>query len=189
MTDNSHSTQFILQSGFVVAVKPLPPYYLDFINEELPLPDLPMRKLTLKSGDVVDFEYIVPDAAPDVTDVDEFELYMLHKQAIRKRNEVNDIRNKMRQDYLLSTCVDILEGPVDINSDEWIKRIQAALPSYVVPPEPYKRRLAFIKAVVITTLDEQNNILNASIFPEVTMQSITNALQGFQVSLGRQKSD
>jgi hypothetical protein len=172
-----------LSSGFVIELKPLSPYYLDFIEDQFPLPKFPSRKIILASGDTIDFEYTLPKAAPE--DVEELELYLRYKQAEFERNDVEVLRNRARRDFLLATCVYVKEGPIDFDDKEWEGRVEAAFPKFTVPTHKGKRMLTFLKAIVITTAEEMDLVLQGCLYQEVDMQSIFDALQGFRDSVVR----
>jgi hypothetical protein len=171
------TVQIPLSSGFVVNIRPLPPYYADFIDDALPLVPLPKRKLTMVA-ETVEVEYIEPESFP--TETSEQELYLLYKTAQDKNKEIEKLREKQKMKFLLLNCLDILDGPFKIEDPKWVSRLESALPNFHVPADPSERMVIFIKSQVITTQPELDEIINASLFPEVDMQGIINALSHFQ---------
>lgn len=180
--------ELTLSSGFTILVKPLPPYYLDFVDEQLPLQKYPNRKLKLASGETIEIEYLLPDSVPDATNVEDYELYIAYKVTEAKNLELNKQRERMRSDFLLSTCVYIKSGPIDFNSEDWVTRVEAAHPNYKVPTHPGRRLLAFLKSNVILHTEERSTIVETACFQEVNLQGIIDALCGFQLEMGRKES-
>lgn len=188
MTDTKtepHGIKLPLSSGFIVFVKPLPPYYKDIINETLPMPEYPSRKIVLSAGDIIDWPYEPPDE-PLEAGHEDYELYISWKSIDEKRERIVKLRKKARMDFLLVNCVNVLEGPIQLEDDEWVKRIEASFSDgdYSVPEHWGKRYLIFIKSQVITTTVEMETILQYSLSPEVSMQGILNALHGFRSEMG-----
>ena len=174
-----------LSSGYTVSVQPLPPYYVDFIEDELPYFDYPKRKLQLAAGDVVGIEYTPPEASPNVDNVEEFELYARWQSAKQANIKIDKLRERVRRDFLLSTCVMIIDGPLDVNSDVWVLQVEASFKDYKVPVHFGKRILAFLKSQVIRSDKDYKDIINSAMFPEVSMQGVEDSLRGFQNALGR----
>jgi hypothetical protein len=177
------STELALTSGFVVRIRPLPPYSIDLIEENFPLPEYPKRKISLASGDVVDWEYKPPDIEPEEEGEDR-DLYVLWHLTDQKRQEITKIRHRAKMNFLLSNCVDIVVGPVDIDDPVWIERVEAMYDDYKVPEHSGRKRLVFIKTQVVSTPGEMEMILQMSVAQEVSMQGIMNALQGFRNQVG-----
>lgn len=182
------SITLTLKSGFIVTVKPLPPYYLDFIDEAYSIKEYPDRELTLAGGDILKIDYTPPEEAPDASDTAEYELYVMWHAIDKYNTKMKQLRDKLRRDFLLSTCVTVESGPISIDDDSWIINIEGALPDYEAPTHDGERRLAFMKAVVVRTQDDLQLIVRSAMFPEVTMQGIEHALQGFQGDMGRTQS-
>jgi hypothetical protein len=134
----------------------------------------------LTSGDVIDYEYIPPEIPP--TDAGEdYDLYLKYKVVESQISKIEAFRKRARMDFLLSTCITIEDGgPIDYNSKDWEYRVEAAFPNYTIPKHEGKRRLAFLKAIAITSTEEMNLIIQRCLHEEVDMQSIINALQGFR---------
>jgi len=175
-----------LSSGFTVLVKPLPPYYLDFIDDQFPFLKYPQRKLKLAAGDIIEIEYLLPDAVPNNSNAEEYELYITYKTVESKNVEILKVRERARTDFLLSNCVIIEDGPIKFEDNDWVMRVEAAFPNYKVPEHPGKRMLAFLKSNVILTSEERATLVQTSCYQEVDLQGIIDALQGFQVKMGRQ---
>jgi hypothetical protein len=164
-------------------VLPLPPYYKDIVESALPLPDLPRRKIRLVAGDYVYVDYALPEIAPSESDAD-YDLYMKYVSVISKRQEVQLAREKARVDYLLSTCVSIVSGPIDFDDFEaWIPMVEAAFESYSVPEHKGKRYLVFLKTFVIKSVEWMELILETCLNKEVSVQGISNALHTFRYKM------
>lgn len=168
-----------LVSGFHIRVKPLPPYYVDLIEDVLPLPEFPTRKLVLAAGDVAEWPYEPKDEAADPGHED-YSLYMKWKSVERERESITKKRDKARKDFLISNCVVVDDGPIDFQGDDWVNKVEAAFEDYEVPAHYGKRLLVFLKTQVISTPDELELILGFALQQEATMQGIVHALQGFQ---------
>lgn len=175
-----------LSSGFTVLVKPLPPYYLDFLDDKLPFLDYPTRKIQLASGDTIDFEYVLPKTVPDESNAEEYELYFKYKSVETKNISISKQRERMRSDFLLSNCVVIEDGPIKFEDNDWVLRLEAAIPNYKVPTHVGQRILAFLKSNVITKVEERDVIVQTACFQEVNLQGIIDALLGFQVEMEQQ---
>lgn len=169
-------------------MKPLPPYYLDFIDDQIPLLKYPTRKLKLVSGDTVDLEYIPPDTVPSEENAEDYELYMKYKVTQKQNEDLQKLRTRARSDFLLSNCVSIVSGPVNYEEEDWVIKLEASFKNYKVPTHPGKRMLAFLKSNVIISTTEQETIVSTACFQEVNLQGIIDALRGFQSSMGQQAS-
>ena len=170
-----------LTSGFTIRVKPLPPYYNDFIEDALPLKPLPRRKLHLAAGDTLDVEYIKPESFPD--DSSERELYVLYVTAEDENKAIEVQRQKYKINFLINNCIEVVDGPCKLTDPEWVAALERSLPNYKVPVDPGLRYVAFVKTQVITTQVEMDEILTSCMFPEVNMQGIVNALLHFPDNL------
>lgn len=170
-----------LSSGYTIFITPLAPYYMDIVGDALPMPELPQREIELLGGDKILWEYIPPDEMPDKDDEYEFNLYMKWQSINDIRKKIAEDRIRAKRDYLYSTCVEIVEGPEDFSEDGWIDKLEAAFveKGYQVPEHEGLLRLLFLKSFVIRTQEEADLILQYSMFPEVTMQGILNALNKF----------
>jgi hypothetical protein len=176
-----------LKSGFRIFVKPLPPYYIDLIDDQLPLPEYPKRAVTLIAGDVVYWDYNPPLEEPS-TDDEDFELYARWREVNELRRDLEKEREIVKRKFLLSNCVSILDGPYKLEGKDWVERVEAAFPNFTIPEHPGKRRLIFLQTQVILSVDEMEIILASAVAPEVTMQGITNALLGFQHNLAEREN-
>lgn len=175
-----------LTSGFTVDVTTLPPYYADFIDQAIPLQEYPRRKLKLLAGDTVEYEYNPPNVRPDpVQDPEEFELWAKWKDVEYNNNIIVVKRDRARRDFLTGMCVNVVSGPMEMDDPSWVEKLESSIPGYVLPADPGQRRLAFLKAVVITTQAEAQAIIQVSMYPEVDMQSIQSALHGFRTQMGQ----
>lgn len=174
-------------SGFIVRVTPLPPYYMDVIKRAIPEREYPERKFTNAFGDEFTIPYTLPKEEPPVSDRYEHDLYWEWKSVEHHNKQVERKRNLARENFLLSMCVDVVDGPVDIDSDEWVQRLEApfATEDFKVPTHSGVKQLLFLKAVVISKPEEKEWILVKAIYQEVTMQDIGDALLGFQPEMGQ----
>lgn len=169
-----------LPSGYSVRVRPMPPYYIDIVEDALPLPEYPKRRIVLTAGDVIEIDYKPPENMPSEQDAD-YELYLRWLAADQRRVEVERLRKRARMDYLLSTCVDIVgDGPKSYKNPTWMTEVEAAFPNYKVPVNPGKRRLVFLKTYVISAPEWMDLILRTALAEEATMQGIMSALRSFQ---------
>ncbi len=142
----------------------------------------------LAAGDVADWPYEPTKEAEDPGHEDH-QLYLKWKSIERERELTNIKRDRARKDFLLSTCVDVLDGPIEFESEDWMDKVEAAFEDYVVPEHYGKRLLVFLKTQVITTPEEFEMILGYSLSQEVSMQGIIRALQGFQHSVEKERPD
>lgn len=180
-----YSIRFTLSSGFVIDVQPLPPYYIDFLDDEYPLLKYPKRIVQLAGGDTAEFDYTPPEAAPEPSDVEEYELYIKWHNVQQRNVDIEKQRARAKRDFLLATCITIVSGPVDISDNVWVEKLEGVFPDIVIPDDVGGRMVMFLKTVVIRTTEEFEPIVHASLFPEVTMQGIQAALQGFRDPMGR----
>ena len=185
MSSDIQRKRIDLTSGFTISVQPLPPYYADFIEDAYPYAEYPKRKLTLAGGDILEIDYSPPENPPDVTDTDEYELYIEWFSTKSLNDEITLKRERAKRDFLLASCVTIDHGPIDMSDDSWVTMLEAAFDNYVIPTHVGKRMLAFLKSCVIRTTSEYNRVMQAAMFPEVTMQGITTALRGFPDTVGQ----
>jgi len=182
VTDKKYGHDVPLLSGYNVFVTPLPPYYKELVEQRFPLPDYPVRKIELAAGDLVDWPYEPPKKLVKVDD-DDYDLYIQWHIADKNRQEIQRLRNIARIDYLLSMCVAVTDGEYLVEDTEWADKLEAAFTDFQVPAHKGKRYLLFLKHIVITTTEEMDVVISLCTSPEVTMQGIINALQGFQDSV------
>jgi hypothetical protein len=173
---------FLPSSGYEIIVKPLPPYYKDLIEQQFPLPEYPKRKITLIAGDVVEWPYEPSDDIPE-EDSEDYELYIRWHDIDRSRAEISKLQKQASVDYLLSMCVEVVDGEYSIDDENWVLKLEGAFDNYEVPKHKGRRFLTFLKHFVITTKEEMDYVIHVSTSPEVTMQGILDALQGFQNSV------
>ncbi len=182
--ESLNSTTIPLKSGFTVCIRPLPPYYKDLIDDTIPLPEYPTRIITLAAGDEIDWPY-KPDEEHSDPEHEDYELYVRWKSVDVERNERTDMRNRARMDFLLSSCVDVVDGPYDVNDVEWAQKVEAPFEDWTVPTHPGRRHLIFLKTQVITDADDMDMVVKLSTAAEATMQGIISALRGFRPDLGQ----
>lgn len=172
-----------LASGFTVEVSPLPPYYMDLVDERFPFPEYPSRKINLISGDVAEWPYDPPEDEKDIPAMgdDDYELYAKWRDVHAKRRKVSEKRQRARIDYLLGMCVEIVDGPIDFEDEsQWDYKFSAAFPDFELPESKGEKYLLFLKHFVIRSAQDLNLVIASSTAKEVSMQGIQNALQGFR---------
>jgi len=172
-----------LASGYAINVKPLPPYYVDLVEDRFPFQEFPKRKIRLTSGDIINWPYEPPDTPPDEGDPDH-DLYISWKSAEIENEVVKERRKRAKRDFLLANCIEVVSGPERLDDVGWTERVEASFDGWKVPTHPGQRLLIFIKTQVVLHSHEMELILSLCTSPEVTMQGILNALQGFRVDVG-----
>lgn len=176
--------QYNTQNGYKLEINPLPPYYLDFIDAMYPLKEYPMRMHRNEAGDVFGFPYEPPDK-PIAEDHKDYDLYVTWLAVDYHNTKMETLRKKARPDFLLATCVDVLDGRYSIDDTEWEGRLQEVFGSdYHLPHGKVGRLLPFLKSEVIRTQLDKDMIIQSAMYPEVEMQGIANALHMFQDTLG-----
>lgn len=166
-------------------MKPLPPYYMDIVEMVYPLLDKPKREITLLAGDKYYEKYEMPDEPPDISDAD-YELYVKTKYVEERNEEIKEMRKRARRDLLLSTCIEILDGPEKPEDEQWVQELEAPFQDMDFQMAEHEgfRRLMFIKMRVLTDTQDASNVQAAALYEEVSEQGITSALQGFRNPLG-----
>jgi len=188
MNENrTDAVEMLFASGFTISVTPLPPYYMDVIKRAIPEKEYPERKITNAFGDTFTVPYILPKEEPSISDRSEYDLYWEWKSVEHYNKQVERKRQLSKENFLLSMCVDVVDGPIDIESDEWQQRLEAPFVSegFTMPTHPGVRLILFLKAIVITKPEEKEWILSKATYQEVTMQDIGDALLGFQPEMGQ----
>ena len=184
-----YATTRTLPSGFTIATTPLPPYYADIIEDIYPFRDPPVREITLHAGDVYEEPYEPPDEMPDPEDEEYYALWLRWHEVERYNEEIKKKKMKAKRDLLLSLCVHIIDGPVDIDSEDWIQRIEAPFveddqQKDIVLQHKGQKHLLFLKYVVITDMESHKLIMDDATFKEVSLQGIGYALHGFRDNVG-----
>jgi hypothetical protein len=187
--DDKYTTELETQSGYVLEITPLPPYYADIIDDLYPFMDYPKRAIELLAGDVYYQDYEMPAEPPDDDD-DDFHLYYKYKDAEEYNDKLTGIRARVKRDMLLSLCVDVIDGPEDIEDTAWAEDIEAAVAdqNYKVPTDYGQRKLMFLKYVILTNKHDIDTVLRTSMFQEVTIPGIGRALEGFRDIMGQGSS-
>ena len=169
-----------LSSGFTVQVKTLGPYALDHLYDKHKDPGPIMRVVKLAAGDVDYWPYDPPAAPPDKdTEPEEYELYMRWLSRETKRKQIYADFIGDRRDFLLLNCVSVVDGPVDVDSDEWLGEVTVF---GVVPENASERRLLFLKTQVIRTAQEYEDIVRVALAQEVSIEDILRAMENMNVS-------
>lgn len=170
-----------LQSGFVIELERLTPYYLDYLDLAYPFRDYPMRDVTLTAGDTYQIPYEPDeDALYDASHPD-YALYIRYKATEAYNAKLEQIRQRVRVDFLLSTCVRIVSGPYDMHDAEWKSRMEGAFQDngWRLPTHEGELRLLFIKSIIRTEA-ERAAILHQCLYEEVSEQNMYHALNMFQ---------
>lgn len=178
-----------LPSGFTVSTTPVPPYYADIIEDLYPVRKFPTRKVVLLAGDIYDEPYDPPDEEPDHEDLEQYGLWLKWHEVEEYNEDLKKRKLRLKRDLLLSMCVNILDGPIDIDDSEWIERLEAPFVEEgkersVILNHQGQKRLLFLKYIVITDLESLELILNDAVFKEVNMQGISHALHNFRGEVG-----
>lgn len=168
-----------LSSGFTISVKPLPPYYMDIIEDAIPLLDYPLRTVRLMAGDVDHWPYKPPSDLPDESDTEEYELYMRWCAADIGNEDRQRKRKRAKRDLLLSLCVTIDDGPSSVDDQDWVHRVEGAFEDFKVPTHVGQRRLVFLKSQVILEISEFEMIAGLATYAEISMQGVSSAMEGF----------
>lgn len=169
--------KFNCSNGYVLNIKTLCPYYLDFIDQVCPYIPHPKRKITLLAGDVIEVDYKLPQSPPDELDED-YDLYYSYVSVVEQNEERKKLRDALREDFLLLQCIHVVEGPTKYTDTEWEEELNASI-GLEVPTSSQKRRLYHLKYCVIQ-LHEKNDIMNMCLYKEVSMADISNAVESFR---------
>lgn len=174
-----------LDSGFTISVVPMPPYYMDVIDNVYTKKQYPKRVYTNTAGDSFTLDYQPPETLSDDADDIDRDLFYEWQHVKQYNKDLDQKKLKAREDFLLSMCVDITDGPVDITDRDWQERVEAVFgEGFKVPKHPGALRLLFLKAVVITSPDDKEWIIQTALFKEVSMQDISYALHNFRDNVG-----
>jgi len=186
------STRLLLPSGFDITVTRLPPFMSDCLKKGELLEDpgpfkiivLLMAKLR-PPGVEQEIEYVPPSEEPDK---DEFpEEYMYYHQFIaheKKRRTIQVVNSNTRMDNTLLTCVTVNDGPVSLDDDDWLKRLEGR----IIEPVTYSDRLLlFYKLKVLTSLTTIEVVRDLTIVEEVTMEGLLKAFDSFRSRMARDK--
>lgn len=185
MSEDKFVISYTTTSGFLLEITPLPPYYMDVIEDVYPYKEYPKRSIELAAGDVISQDYELPDEEPGEDDED-YHLYLRYKEAESYNTTIEETRIRVRRDMLLSLCVTVKDGPIDIGDQQWVDKVEAPFRGdYSVPEDPGLRRLVFIKYMALAHMNDADNVIQQAMFQEVTLQGIGQALDGFQGDVGR----
>lgn len=168
-----------LSSGFTISVKSLPPYYMDIVQDAIPLLDYPMRTVRLMAGDVDHWPYKPPDDPPNESDTEEFELYRRWHAADEGNRDRQEKRKRAKRDLLLSLCVTVEDGPFSVDDQDWVHRVEGAFEDFKVPKHVGRRELLFLKSQVILEISEFEMIMGLATYSEISMQGVTSAMEGY----------
>ncbi|KKN38125.1 hypothetical protein LCGC14_0756470 [marine sediment metagenome] len=185
MSEDKFVIEYTTTSGFSLEITPLPPYYMDIIDDVYPYKEYPKRNIELLAGDVITEDYELPDEKPDEDDED-YPLWLKHKETESYNAKLDDTIVRVRRDLLLSLCVTVKDGPINIEDQQWIDKVEAPFKGdYTIPEDPGLRRLVFIKYMALAHMTDADNVIQQAMFQEVTLQGIGQALDGFQSEMGR----
>lgn len=148
---------------------------------------MPTVEIMLASGDIYHHKYDIPAEPPPEEDIDGTALYYKALHVIEFNTQQNVLRNKAKRDFLLSTCVHIINGPERYEDDDWVSELEAFAPGkYVVPTHPGARRLLFIKMRVLIYSDELERVMAIATYQEVSESGIGHALSSFRDQMAGQ---
>lgn len=170
-----------LPSEYVVCVKRVGPYAFDPIYDREDLQDPGPMKITIKlmeklrpPGVEQEIVYGPPDEMPDKEEHPQAWIY--YQQWLEHRVKRHDVAVRLtraRMEMVLVLAVNVQEGPIMVDSDEWLK----PLLGLVDEPQTYgKRLLLFLKTQVVRTPLTADIIREIAIIKEVTIQGIKQAL-------------
>lgn len=181
MADNTITME--LQSGFTITISRLCPYYLDFIQDVYKYKPLPHRTILLASGDSVESQYVFEGTIPSEDDPD-YELYIQYVAAVEYNDNIDTRRKLAREDFLLATCITIVNGPYTIDDVEWKLRMEAAFQDrgWRLPTHRGELQLIFIKHA-IRSGHERTTILRYAMYEEVTEYELNRALDMFRSAI------
>lgn len=186
---DGYAIKYKTSSGYSLEITPLPPYYLDIVEDLYPFLEIPAREMELAAGDIVYDPYTPPEEKPDLDDED-YDLWMKWHDVDRRNKEIGKKRSRARRDLLMSVCIEIKSGPVSIDDDSWTNLLEAPFVDvgYKVPEDPGQRKLVFLKNIIIRGLEEAEKIMSTTMYREASMEGVGSALQGFQGNMGRDPS-
>lgn len=176
--------RYTTSNNYLIEINPLPPFYMDFIEAVYPLKEYPNRIVKNVAGDILELEYKPLQEHSDPEHA-YYDLWITWTAVDEHNARMKDLRNKARIDFLLVSCVDVLEGRYTLESTEWSDKLVSIFgDDYHVPHAKRDRLLLFLKYEVIRTLTDKEFILQSAMYPEVNMQGIVDALHTFQNPLG-----
>lgn len=172
---------FELYSGFKVAVKPMCPYYVDFIEEVFPFKEHPKRVVQLAGGDTYEIPFEVDKKVSYTSEHEDYDLYIKTIAVDAYNKDLEPKRQKAREDFLLATAIEVLDGPIDFNDNKWIDEVEAAFAEkgYMAPTHEGALKVLFLKTQVITTPQERTAILDAALYREVSESELMRSLSKF----------
>jgi len=169
-----------LLSGFTIKVSPLTPYYLDFLDIVYPFKEHPKRQIKLAAGDVYETPFEPDENTSYTPDHEDYEYYIKYIATDAYNADLEVTRARVREDYLLSTCVSVVDGPYDHTDANWKSRMEAAFDelNWRVPKHDGALRLIFIKSIM-RTQEERATVLDTALLREVSEQELSFALNMF----------
>lgn len=171
-----------LASGFTVEITPLTPYYMDFVDMVYPFREFPKRTISLAAGDAYEIDF--KPSENELYDVNhpDYELYIKYIATKQYNAKLEDLRKRAREDYLLSTCVKVVDGPFDENDEDWRNRMEAAFQErgWKIPTHVGELKLIFLKSAVIKLPQERAAIVEKAMYKEVSEQELIHAMSMFQ---------
>jgi hypothetical protein len=181
-----YELEFLTESGFSLEITPIPPYYLDIIEDVYPFLDYPTREIVLLAGDIIQQPYNPPEDEPD-SEHEDYDIFHRWHDVDRHNTEIKRRRNRARRDLLLSLCIEIKDGPIDIEDPTWITNLEAPFgdTDFKVPEHEGQKKLMFLKYIVIRSTEEAGIVVQAAMYKEVTLEGISTALSGFPSKVGR----
>lgn len=173
-------------SGFTISVKPVCPYYMDFLEELLPLKDDPVRTIDLAGGDSYDIpfewdESLVGENGVYSVDHEDYGLSVEYVAVQAYNAKIMGLRSNAREDYLLATAIDVIDGPIDISDSEWKHDVEGAFvdTGFSLPRHPGALKIWFLKTQVITLPQERSRIIEKATHKEVSEVELLQSLGKF----------
>jgi len=177
------ASRYSLSSGFVVEVGTLGPHALWPIEQKYKDPGPWTYQVETKIEGIVEFIYDPPNESPDKEkDPEGWELYQCWRSHEAKRQAIREQYVQARTLFMLLNCVTVIDGPCTVDDTEWYKRIE----HMVSEPKTHSERrlLFFLTQVFAISSNEFQLITQRAVAPEVTIEGVLEALEGFRSSMG-----
>lgn len=110
-----------------------------------------------------------------------FQQWLAHAD---KRREVALIKDQERSKLFMLNSIEILAGPLQVEDDEWLRRIECVLYGHM-PTMWSERLLLFLQTQVITTVSTQDIIRKLATVEEVTLKGLRQAFDSFRSAVQR----
>lgn len=190
------STVLKIPSGFTLRIMRLPPFIYESVEEE-DIKDPGPFKITVKllqinmpeahlEQEVIydpptddDGKIVVPDRETQEAGWVYYKEWEAHEQ---KRAERIVLRGRRRWDFTMLNCIEIVDGPIRIEDDEWLEPLLSMIPR----PESFgERKLLFLKTKVIYPTEAREVIGFFMRVEEVTVEGLKKAFDSFRRTIRR----